>query len=48
LRKGDFYQLISRQPIASIDPEISEKLDAIFELLTLTTPDQDELSEQSG
>ncbi|MEB3169154.1 MAG: AAA family ATPase [Synechococcaceae cyanobacterium] len=43
LRKGDFYQLISRQPLASIDPEISEKLDAILGLLTLTTPDQGEL-----
>jgi ABC-type branched-subunit amino acid transport system ATPase component len=43
LRKVDFYQLISRQPLASIDPEISEKLDAILELLTLTTPDQGEL-----
>jgi len=33
LRKGDFYQLIRSQPIASIDPEITEKLDAILELL---------------
>ena len=47
LRKGDFYQLISRQPLASIDPEISEKLDAILALLTLTTPEQGELAELS-
>jgi ABC-type branched-subunit amino acid transport system ATPase component len=38
LRKGDFYQLISRCSITSIDPEISEKLDAILELLTLAVP----------
>ncbi|MFN7899810.1 MAG: ATP-dependent nuclease [Synechococcaceae cyanobacterium] len=48
LRKGDFYKLISRQSMASIDPEISEKLDAIFELLTLPTQDQSELPELSG
>ena len=48
LRKGDFHQLISKQPVASIDPEISEKLDAILELLTLTTRIQGELTELSG
>jgi hypothetical protein len=45
LRKGDFYQLISRQPVASIDPEISEKLDTILELLTRTNRDQREAAE---
>ena len=45
LRKGDFYQLISMQPVASIDPEISEKLDTILELLTRTNRDQREAAE---
>jgi ABC-type branched-subunit amino acid transport system ATPase component len=47
LRKGDFYQLISMQPVASIDPEISEKLDTISELLTRTNRDQREPAELS-
>lgn len=44
LRKGDLYQLIHGQPIASIDPEITEKLDAILDLLTVPAFEPNELA----
>jgi ABC-type branched-subunit amino acid transport system ATPase component len=44
LRKGDLYQLIHGQPIASIDPEIIEKLDAILDLLTVPAFEPNELA----
>ena len=33
LRKRDFYRLIERQDLISIDPEVTVKLDAILQLL---------------
>ncbi|MDZ4763331.1 MAG: AAA family ATPase [Chloroflexota bacterium] len=38
LRKGDFYQLVEFMPSDQIDPEISEKLDAIYAIAQRANP----------